>query len=131
MSIIGHIRLVGDHHATHHHGAQLMVTDNAAASHPDMVHIDHAEQLVARGEAEWVSRSRGPRPETEEQQASRHALEHGALLAKHRKQHRDMVDRHRAEDTAMRNKAADAVATVSNIAAALRSLQGVVNGTHS
>lgn len=127
MSIIGHIRLIGDHHASHHHGAHLYVTDTAATN-PDMVEVGNAEQLVARGEAEWISRSRGPRPETEEQQARRHNLEQQTLLTKHFYQHRDMINRHQAENAAMRRKAADDVAVVSSLAAALKTAQGVANG---
>lgn len=55
MSVIGRVRILGEHHASHHHGTVLVVTDNHADTHSGAIYRDHAEVLVERGEAEWVS----------------------------------------------------------------------------
>ena len=46
------IRLIGEHHPD---GAVLTIADEATArTHPNTVTLEHARNLVASGDAEWV-----------------------------------------------------------------------------
>lgn len=126
MATIGQIRLIGDHHASHHHGEHLTVTDNPAIVNPQVVHRNHAENLVARGEAEWVTR--WPAPETPEQQAERHAREHREMLGKHYREHHALLKQQEATHRKTIAEVEDAANTVSQLARALKALKGAANG---
>jgi len=60
MSVIGRLRILGEHHASHHHGTVLAVTDNPAETHSGAVYRDQAEAMIAKGEAEWVDEEGAP-----------------------------------------------------------------------
>jgi diadenosine tetraphosphate (Ap4A) HIT family hydrolase len=50
------IRLIGQHHATHHEGEVLSIADERTArTNRNTVTQEHAHVLVERGDAEWVS----------------------------------------------------------------------------
>jgi len=49
------IRLIGQHHTTHHEGSVLTIGDEATARvNPHVVTMAHAYNLIATGEAEWI-----------------------------------------------------------------------------
>jgi len=49
------IRLIGEHHTSHSDGTVLTIADEATArADPNTVTLEHARNLVASGEAEWV-----------------------------------------------------------------------------
>jgi hypothetical protein len=49
------IRLIGEHHVSHHEGTVLTIADEGTVrTNPNTVTIQHARRLVAFGEAEWV-----------------------------------------------------------------------------
>jgi hypothetical protein len=49
------IRLIGEHHTSHSDGTVLTMADEATArTDPNTVTLEHARNLVASGEAEWV-----------------------------------------------------------------------------
>lgn len=57
------IRLIGQHHTSHHHGEVLQIADESVVrNNPTfVVTLARAHELVARGDAEWVGQA--PRPE--------------------------------------------------------------------
>ena len=47
--------LIGEHHTSHSDGTVLTIADEATArTDPNTVTLEHARNLVASGEAEWV-----------------------------------------------------------------------------
>jgi hypothetical protein len=100
MIIAHYIRILGHHHATHHHGTVLGVVDTdglVAASNGYLVHRDHADELVKQGHAEWVHSTSSPTPPASESLHERHAEEHADMLSRHATEHREMRERHEAE----------------------------------
>jgi hypothetical protein len=54
------IRLIGEHHTSHSDRTMLTVADEATArTDPNTVTLEHARNLVASGEAEWVGETPG------------------------------------------------------------------------
>lgn len=118
-----HIRILGNHHATHQHGAVLTVTDShaqvaAAGGNGHLIHHDHAHELVKQGHAEWVGLHLGaahPRAhdpnESHEDRVDRHTTEHADMLSRHASEHREMRERHEEE-----HKAAMAALGVTGLA---------------
>jgi hypothetical protein len=50
------IRLIGQHHTSHHHGEVLHVAEEIAViNNPaTLITLDRAREIVERGDAEWV-----------------------------------------------------------------------------
>lgn len=98
-----HIRLL---HGTalHDVGSILGVTHNHhhAAGNNQLVHHDHAHELVKTGKAEWVGIAPGaaPAPEAHQDLTNRHAEEHADMLSRHATEHRELKERHEAEHRA-------------------------------
>ena len=114
MGTVGYIRIIGDHHATPHHGTVLAVTDSPTSASVEVVYYDRAAALVAKGEAEWIGSGagavpQGAVPEAAEVRSGRHEIEHDAMVRRHEAQHREMMERHAAEHDAAMVAAADAV----------------------
>lgn len=66
------IRLIGQHHTTHHEGSVLTIGDEATARvNPHVVTVAHAYNLIAAGEAEWVGEP-PPRDEAEHEHEDEH-----------------------------------------------------------
>ncbi len=99
MDIKHYIRLIGDHHATHHSGTVLGVTEDETrvAANRNLVHLAHARELVAKGGAEWVGLAAAEAPGTRAEHIDRHRTEHAALLARHTKEHQELMKRHAEE----------------------------------
>jgi hypothetical protein len=58
------IRLIGEHHTTDRDGAVLTIADEAVARvNPNTVTLEHARNLVAWGQAEWVDEPEEPQME--------------------------------------------------------------------
>lgn len=98
MSIEGYIRIVGQHHATHHQGAVIGVTRNAALSNPEVVHVDQAHVMVERGDAEWVRGGGAVQtPESNEQRKARQRDELLRLTVQHNREHQGLMNRYAGE----------------------------------
>ncbi len=49
------IRLIGQHHTTHHDGTVLQIAEeHVVKTNSNVVTLDYARDLVANGDAEWV-----------------------------------------------------------------------------
>jgi hypothetical protein len=55
------IRLIGEHHTSDRDGTVLTIADEAVArANPNTVTLEHARNLVAWGQAEWINEPEAP-----------------------------------------------------------------------
>lgn len=105
-----HIRIL---HDTALHAAQTILgvsyDHGHVASNHNLIHHDHAHELIKQGHAEWVGVAAST-PPAHERLHDRHAGEHADMLSRHASEHREMRERHEAEHNA-------AIAAMGGVAA--------------